>query len=95
LLSKGSYYNFFGCHTWPLSFIIKTKQKPVRNIKFGAPEKSTVIEGNHVDGKNAKISRFTRRLEKSGDLDEVKRKLLLEITNKCPIRRTLQRRNFH
>ncbi|WP_162416844.1 bifunctional alpha/beta hydrolase/OsmC family protein [Cyclobacterium roseum] len=47
-------------------------------------------DGDNVDDKNAKVSRFTRSLEITGDLDETQRKGLLEIANKCPVHRTLQ-----
>jgi putative redox protein len=47
-------------------------------------------DGDHVEDKNSKVSRFTRNLEITGDLDESQRKRLLEIANKCPVHRTLQ-----
>ena len=47
-------------------------------------------DGENVDDSNAKVSRFTRNLEITGDVDEAKRARLLEIANKCPVHRTLQ-----
>ncbi len=47
-------------------------------------------DGDHVEDKNSKVSRFTRSLLISGDLDEAQRNRLLEIANKCPVHRTLE-----
>lgn len=47
-------------------------------------------DSDNVDDTNAKVSRFTRSLEITGEVDESQRKRLLEIANKCPIHRTLQ-----
>jgi putative redox protein len=38
----------------------------------------------------AKVSQFTRKIELEGDLDEKQRQRLLEISNRCPVHRTLQ-----
>ncbi len=46
-------------------------------------------EQSDQDGKNPKISRFTRVLDIKGDLDQKQRERLLEIANKCPVHRTL------
>ncbi|MBD3630606.1 alpha/beta fold hydrolase [Cyclobacterium sp.] len=47
-------------------------------------------DSDNVDDKKAKVSRFTRSLEITGDVDETQRKRLLEIANKCPVHRTLE-----
>ena len=47
-------------------------------------------DGENGEDKNSKVSRFTRNLQITGDLDEAKRKRLLEIADKCPVHRTLQ-----
>lgn len=46
-------------------------------------------DSEHFEEKSAKVSRFTRSLELSGDLDQDQRERLLEIANKCPVHRTL------
>lgn len=47
-------------------------------------------DSDNVDDQKAKVSRFTRNLEIIGNVDEIQRKRLLEIANKCPVHRTLE-----
>jgi len=47
-------------------------------------------DSKHPEDPSAKVSRFTRIIELSGELDDSQRQRLLEISNKCPVHRTLQ-----
>jgi len=45
----------------------------------------------HCDEPERKIGRFTRKLRIQGPLDEKQRQRLLQIANKCPVHKTLER----
>jgi putative redox protein len=65
---------------WPLTeVIVYLNHDKVYPEDSREPEKSS-----------AKVSQFTRIIKLTGDLDTTQRQRLLEISNKCPVHRTLQ-----
>lgn len=47
-------------------------------------------DSQEPENSSAKVSQFTRIIQMTGDLDDSQRQRLLEISNKCPVHRTLQ-----
>jgi len=79
------------CTAMTLQMYVQRKKWPLEEIiVYLDHDKVHGKDGGNVEDKNSKVSRFTRNLEITGDLDEAKRKRLLEIANKCPVHRTLQ-----
>ena len=48
------------------------------------------MDSENPEESAAKVSQFTRIIEIEGDLDAGQRQKLLEISNKCPVHKTLQ-----
>lgn len=66
----------------------------------GLPLEGVTVEVRHAkvhkeDGEqgDAKIDRLTRRITMDGPLDDAQRRRLLEIADRCPVHRTLEREN--
>jgi putative redox protein len=79
------------CTAMTLQMYVQRKKWPLEEINvYLDHDKVHGKDGDDVEGKNSKVSRFTRNLVITGNLDDTQRKRLLEIANKCPVHRTLQ-----
>jgi putative redox protein len=79
------------CTAMTLQMYAQRKKWPLEEVNvYLDHDKVHRNDGDRVEDKSSKISRFTRNLRISGDLDEAQRHRLLEIANKCPVHRTLE-----
>ncbi|MCE7053247.1 alpha/beta fold hydrolase [Algoriphagus sp. AGSA1] len=79
------------CTAMTLKMYAERKKWPLEQVSvFLNHEKVHLSDSAHPEDKSAKVSQFTRIIEIEGDLDAEQRQRLLEISNKCPVHRTLQ-----
>ncbi|MEB2784756.1 bifunctional alpha/beta hydrolase/OsmC family protein [Algoriphagus persicinus] len=79
------------CTAMTLKMYAERKKWPLEQVSvFLNHEKVHLADSTHPEEKSAKVSQFTRIIEIEGELDSEQRKKLLEISNKCPVHRTLQ-----
>lgn len=79
------------CTAMTLKMYADRKKWPLEQVSvFLNHEKVHVADSAHPEDNSAKVSQFTRIIEIEGDLNADQRQRLLEISNKCPVHRTLQ-----
>lgn len=79
------------CTAMTLKMYAERKKWPLEQVSvFLNHEKVHLSDGRNPEESSAKVSQFTRIIEIEGDLDSEQRQKLLEISNKCPVHRTLQ-----
>jgi uncharacterized OsmC-like protein/esterase/lipase len=79
------------CTAMTLKMYAERKKWPLEQVSvFLNHEKVHLSDSNNPEKLTAKVSQFTRIIEIEGDLDSEQRHKLLEISNKCPVHRTLQ-----
>nr|MBI1232416.1 alpha/beta fold hydrolase [Cytophagales bacterium] len=79
------------CTTMTLKMYADRKKWDLKEIiVYLDHDKVHRTDGENFEKKEAKVSRFTRRLEILGETDEAKIQKLLEIADKCPVHRTLK-----
>ncbi|MEB2779785.1 alpha/beta fold hydrolase [Algoriphagus sp. C2-6-M1] len=79
------------CTAMTLKMYAERKKWPLEQVSvFLNHESVHMADSTHPEEKSAKVSQFTRIIEIEGELDSEQRKKLLEISNKCPVHRTLQ-----
>src|SRR5690554_6199806 len=74
------------CSTMTMQMYAKRKKWPLETATVQVIYK---VVDRLVDEKKVKVERFERRVELKGDLNEEQRKRILEISNRCPVKRTL------
>lgn len=78
------------CTTMTLRMYADRKGWPLEEaIAYVEHETIHAEDCAHCETEKGRISRLTRRVKVIGDLDEKQRARLLEIANRCPVRRTL------
>ncbi|PZX55678.1 bifunctional alpha/beta hydrolase/OsmC family protein [Algoriphagus chordae] len=79
------------CTAMTLKMYAERKKWPLEQVSvFLNHEKVHLADSENPDESSAKVSQFTRIIEIEGDLDADQRQRLLEISNKCPVHKTLQ-----
>ncbi|REG83389.1 bifunctional alpha/beta hydrolase/OsmC family protein [Algoriphagus antarcticus] len=79
------------CTAMTLKMYAERKKWPLEQVSvFLNHEKVHVADLSNPEESSAKVSQFTRIIEIEGELDAEQRQKLLEISNKCPVHRTLQ-----
>ena len=79
------------CTAMTLKMYAERKKWPLEQVSvFLNHEKVHLSDSKNPEESAAKVSQFTRIIEIEGDLDEEQRQNLLEISNKCPVHKTLQ-----
>ncbi|RAI88323.1 bifunctional alpha/beta hydrolase/OsmC family protein [Algoriphagus yeomjeoni] len=79
------------CTAMTLKMYAERKKWPLEEVSvFLNHEKVHLADSENPEVPSAKVSQFTRIIEIEGDLDSEQRQKLLEISNKCPVHKTLQ-----
>ena len=79
------------CTVMTLKMYAGRKNWDLKEVKvFLNHDKVHLKDSDNPTSKESKVSRFTRIIELEGDLDEEQRHRLLEISNRCPVHRTLE-----
>lgn len=79
------------CTAMTLKMYAERKKWPLEQVSvFLNHEKVHLADSENPEDSSAKVSQFTRIIEIEGELDVEQRQKLLEISNKCPVHRTLQ-----
>ncbi|WP_425638139.1 alpha/beta fold hydrolase [Algoriphagus yeomjeoni] len=79
------------CTAMTLKMYAERKKWPLEEVSvFLNHEKVHLADSENPENSSAKVSQFTRIIEIEGDLDGEQRQRLLEISNKCPVHKTLQ-----
>lgn len=79
------------CTAMTLKMYAERKKWPLEQVSvYLNHEKVHLKDSENPEKDAAKVSQFTRIIEIEGDLDTEQRQRLLEISNKCPVHRTLQ-----
>lgn len=79
------------CTAMTLKMYAERKKWPLEQVSvFLNHEKVHLKDSDNPEDSSAKVSQFTRIIEIEGDLDSEQRQRLLEISNKCPVHKTLQ-----
>ena len=79
------------CTAMTLKMYAGRKKWPLEQVSvFLNHEKVHLADSENPEESSAKVSQFTRIVEIEGDLDAEQRQKLLEISNKCPVHKTLQ-----
>ncbi|WP_339755774.1 bifunctional alpha/beta hydrolase/OsmC family protein [Algoriphagus aquimarinus] len=79
------------CTAMTLKMYAERKKWPLEQVSvFLNHEKVHLADSENPENSSAKVSQFTRIIEIEGDLDAEQRQRLLEISNKCPVHKTLQ-----
>ncbi|WP_339876441.1 alpha/beta fold hydrolase [uncultured Algoriphagus sp.] len=79
------------CTAMTLKMYAERKKWPLEQVSvFLNHEKVHLADSENPEESSAKVSQFTRIIEIEGDFDPEQRQKLLEISNKCPVHRTLQ-----
>lgn len=78
------------CTSMTLRLYANLKKIPLKKITVQLSiEKQYVKDCENCEKENARIDHITRQIVLEGNLDDMQRKKLLEIANKCPVHRTL------
>lgn len=78
------------CTSMTLRLYANLKKIPLKKITVQLSiEKQYVKDCENCEEENARIDHITRQIVLEGNLDDLQRKKLLEIANKCPVHRTL------
>ncbi|MDF2158432.1 bifunctional alpha/beta hydrolase/OsmC family protein [Algoriphagus sp. CAU 1675] len=79
------------CTAMTLKLYAGRKKWPLTEVSVFLNHKKIHLEDSEHSGEpGAKVSHFTRIIELEGDLDQEQRHRLLEISNRCPVHKTLQ-----
>lgn len=79
------------CTAMTLKMYAERKKWPLEQVSvFLNHEKVHLADSENPEEQSAKVSQFTRIIEIEGELDAEQRQKLLEISNKCPVHKTLQ-----
>jgi putative redox protein len=79
------------CTAMTLKMYAERKKWPLEQVSvYLNHEKVHLSDSENPEESSAKVSQFTRVIEIEGDLDPEQRQRLLEISNKCPVHKTLQ-----
>jgi len=79
------------CTAMTLKMYAERKKWPLEQVSvFLNHKKVHLADSENPEESSAKVSQFTRIIEIEGELDAEQRQKLLEISNKCPVHRTLQ-----
>lgn len=79
------------CTAMTLKMYAERKKWPLEQVSvFLNHEKVHLADSINPEDKSSKVSQFTRIIEIEGDLDAEQKQRLLEISNKCPVHKTLQ-----
>ncbi|PZX61062.1 putative redox protein [Algoriphagus ratkowskyi] len=79
------------CTAMTLKMYAERKKWPLEQVSvFLNHEKVHLADSENPEDKASKVSQFTRIIEIEGDLDKEQRQRLLEISNRCPVHKTLQ-----
>lgn len=79
------------CTAMTLKMYAERKKWPLDEVSvFLNHEKVHLADSKNPEEPSAKVSQFTRIIEIEGELNAEQRQRLLEISNKCPVHRTLQ-----
>lgn len=75
------------CSTMTMQMYAKRKDWPLESATASVIHAKVDKE---VEGKTVKVDQFKRLVEIKGDLNEEQRNRIFEISNKCPVKRTLE-----
>jgi putative redox protein len=79
------------CTAMTLKMYSERKKWDLKEVQvYFAHNKVHLDDSKSPEDSSAKVSQFTRIIELEGDLNEKQRQRLLEISNRCPVHRTLQ-----
>ena len=79
------------CTAMTLKMYAERKGWPLTEVQvYLNHDKVHLDDSKASEDPGAKVSQFTRIIELEGDLDDDQRQKLLEISNRCPVHRTLQ-----
>ncbi len=79
------------CTAMTLKLYAARKKWPLTEVSVYLNHNKIHLEDSKHSGEpGAKVSHFTRIIELEGDLDQEQRHRLLEISNRCPVHKTLQ-----
>ena len=79
------------CTAMTLKMYAERKGWPLKEVQvYLNHDKVHLDDSKASEDPGAKVSQFTRIIGLEGDLDEDQRQKLLEISNRCPVHRTLQ-----
>ncbi|MEN2283160.1 alpha/beta fold hydrolase [Algoriphagus sp. SE2] len=79
------------CTAMTLKMYAERKQWKLNEVTvFLNHDKVHLKDSKNPSEKESKVSRFTRLISLEGELDEEQRQRLLEISNRCPVHRTLE-----
>ncbi|MGB1235526.1 MAG: alpha/beta fold hydrolase [Planktomarina sp.] len=79
------------CTSMTLRMYARHKKWPLDNVVVDVTHDKVHVQA--AEGKNEKVDTFTRSIHVTGDLDDDQRQRLLEIADKCPVHKTLEREN--
>lgn len=80
------------CTAMTLKMYARRKEWPLEEVQVHLSWDGQYEEDcAHCDEPERKIGRFTRKIRIEGELDEKQRQRLLQIANKCPVHKTLER----
>jgi putative redox protein len=78
------------CTAMTIQMYTKRKGWDVENVEVHTSYgKSHAEDCQACESENAKIDTFHREIKLEGQLDDIQKKRILEIANKCPVHRTL------
>jgi putative redox protein len=79
------------CTAMTLKMYARRKKWPLKDVTvYLNHDKIHLDDTKSLEEPGAKVSQFTRIIELEGDLDGPQRQKLLEISNRCPVHKTLQ-----
>lgn len=79
------------CTAMTLKMYAERKSWPLKEVQvYLNHDKVHLDDSKSPEDSGAKVSQFTRIIGLEGDLDDSQRQKLLEISNRCPVHRTLQ-----
>lgn len=80
------------CTAMTLKMYADRKKWPLEEVRVHLSYDGKYVEDcDSCDKEDRRLGKFLRRIEIEGPLDEKQRQRLLEIANKCPVHRTLER----
>ena len=79
------------CTAMTLKMYAERKKWPLKEVSVYLNHDKVHLDDSKVPEKSeTKVSQFTRIIQLEGDLDNEQRQRLLEISNRCPVHKTLQ-----
>lgn len=78
------------CTVMTVQMYVRRKEWPLENIEVHTSySKSHVEDCENCESDSAKIDTFQREIKLTGDLDDKQKNRILQITDKCPVHKTL------